>query len=81
MHKRIGNRNPGKCDGPVCGADGIEHPRVRPQRRKLETVLGTVSVKRSGYGQEGVESLHPLLELNLPDERYSRSWGRASVYI
>jgi len=72
LQEHLDNRSPGKCDEPVCGADGVERPRIRPQRRKLETVLGTVSVKRSGYGQEGVESLHPLdAELNLPDERYS----------
>ena len=72
LQEHLDNRSPGKCDEPVCGADGVERPRVRPQRRELETVLGTVSVKRSGYGQEGVESLHPLdAELNLPDERYS----------
>jgi hypothetical protein len=72
LQEHLDNRSPGECDEPVCGADGVERPRVRPQRRKLETVLGTVSVKRSGYGQEGVESLHPLDgELNLPDERYS----------
>ncbi len=34
---------------------------------KLETVFGTVSVERAGYGQQGVKSLHPLdAELNLP---------------
>jgi hypothetical protein len=72
LQEHLDNRSPGKCDEPVCGADGVERPRVRPQRRNLETVLGTVSVKRAGYGQEGVESLHPLdAELNLPDERYS----------
>jgi hypothetical protein len=45
---------------------------MRLQQRELETVFGTVSVERAGYGQQGVESLHPLdAELNLPDERYS----------
>jgi hypothetical protein len=72
LQEHLDNRSPGKCDQPVCGADGLERPRVRLQERKLETVFGTVSVERAGYGQEGVESLHPLdAELNLPDERYS----------
>jgi hypothetical protein len=72
LQEHLDNRGPGQCDEPVCGADGVERPRVRPQERKLETVLGTVSVKRAGYGQEGFESLHPLdAELNLPEERYS----------
>ena len=45
---------------------------MRLQDRKLETVFGTVTVERAGYGQEGAESLHPMdAELNLPDERYS----------
>ena len=72
LQEHLDNRGPGQCDEPVCGADGVERPRVRSQERKLETVLGTVSVKRTGYGQEGFESLHPLdAELNLPEERYS----------
>ena len=72
LQEHLDNRSPGKCDQPVCGADGLERPRVRLQERKLETVFGTVSVERAGYGQAGVESLHPLdAELNLPDERYS----------
>ncbi|MDB4444304.1 ISKra4 family transposase [bacterium] len=72
LQEHLDNRSPGKCDQPVCGADGLERPRVRLQERKLETVFGTVSVERAGYGQDGVESLHPLdAELNLPDERYS----------
>ncbi|NOR66280.1 MAG: ISKra4 family transposase [Woeseiaceae bacterium] len=72
LQEHLDNRSPGKCDQPVCDTDGLEHPRLRLQERKLETVFGTVSVERAGYGQEGVESLHPLdAELNLPDERYS----------
>jgi hypothetical protein len=65
-------RGPGQCEQSVRGADGVERSRSRLQERKLETVFGTVSVERVGYGQEGTESLHPLdAELNLPDERYS----------
>ena len=72
LQEHLDNRSPGKCNQPVCGADGVERPCVRPQKRKLETVFGTVSIERAGYGREGVESLHPLdAELNLPDERYS----------
>ncbi len=64
--------SPGRCDEPVSGADGVERPRVRLQERKAETVFGTVQASRAGYGQEGVNSLHPLdAELNLPPERYS----------
>lgn len=72
LQEHLDNRGPGQCDQPVEGADGVERSRVRLQERKLETVFGTVSVERAGYGRQGAESLHPLdAELNLPDERYS----------
>ena len=72
LQEHLDNRGPGQCDDPGEGADGVKRPRIRPQQRELETVFGTVSVERAGYGQEGVESLHPLdAELNLPNERYS----------
>ncbi|MCG2775752.1 MAG: ISKra4 family transposase, partial [Desulfobacterales bacterium] len=72
LQGHLNNRGPGQCDPPVEGSDGIVRSRVRLQERELETVFGTVSVERAGYGQQGVESLHPLdAELNLPGERYS----------
>ncbi len=72
LQEHLEARAPGQCEQPVRGADGVERSRVRLQERKLETVFGTVSVERVGYGKNGAESLHPLdAELNLPDERYS----------
>jgi hypothetical protein len=73
LQEHLDNRGPGQCDEPpVEGADGVVRSRVRLQQRELETVFGTVSVERAGYGQQGVQSLHPLdAELNLPNERYS----------
>jgi hypothetical protein len=72
LQEHLDKRGPGKSEHPVHGADGLERPRIRHQERKIETVFGTVSVERAGYGQEGTESLHPLdAELNLPAERYS----------
>ena len=73
LQEHLNNRGPGQCDDPpVEGSDGVVRSRVRLQERELETVFGTVSVERAGYGQQGVESLHPLdAELNLPGERYS----------
>lgn len=72
LQEHLEARGPGECAKPVRGADEVERSQVRLQERKLETVFGTVSVERAGYGQEGVHSLHPLdAELNLPDERYS----------
>ena len=72
LQEHLNKRGPGKCDQPVKGADGVERPRVRLQKRNLETIFGTVSVERAGYGQEATDSLHPLdAELNLPNELYS----------
>jgi len=77
LQEHLDNRGPGQCDDPVEGADGIRRSRVRSQQRELETVFGTVSIERAGYGQQGVESLHPLdAELNLPNERYSLEMRR-----
>jgi hypothetical protein len=78
LQEHLDNRSPGQCDDPpVEGADGVVRSRVRLQQRELETVFGTVSVERAGYGQQGVKSLHPLdAELNLPDERYSLEMRR-----
>jgi hypothetical protein len=72
LQEHIDSRSPGNCANRVSGSDGLDRSRVRSQKRQLETVFGTVSVERTGYGQEGSRSLHPLdAELNLPDERYS----------
>jgi exonuclease VII small subunit len=72
LQEHLEARGPGQCEQPVRGSDGVERSQARLQERKLETVFGTVSVERVGYGQEATESLHPLdAELNLPDERYS----------
>jgi len=78
LQEHLDNRGPGQCDDPpVEGADGVVRSCVRLQERKLETVFGSVSIERSGYGRQGVESLHPLdAELNLPDERYSLEMRR-----
>ena len=59
LQEHLNNRGPGQCDDPpVEGSDGVVRSRVRLQERELETVFGTVSVERAGYGQQGVESLH-----------------------
>lgn len=77
LQENLNNRGPGQCAQPVCGADGVDRSRARLQQRKLETVFGTVSVERAGYGQKGTESLHPLdAELNLSNERYSLEMHR-----
>jgi hypothetical protein len=51
------------------------------QTRSLESIFGTLTVARTGYGAEGVPSLHPLDgALNLPLEKYSLE-GRRRVAI
>jgi hypothetical protein len=72
LQEHLQSRGPGECAQPLRGSDGVDRSRVRPQERRLETIFGTVSVERAGYGQEGTRSLHPLdAELNLPDRKYS----------
>ncbi|MDY7011641.1 MAG: ISKra4 family transposase [Planctomycetota bacterium] len=72
LQEHLESRGPGECAQAVRGSDGTERSRVRSHERKLETIFGTVSVERAGYGQEGNRSLHPLdAELNLPDKKYS----------
>lgn len=71
---------PAQADGPVLDAAGKERPRRRAQARALETVFGTVTVERTGYGAQGEESLHPLdAKLNLPEERYSLELRRRAA--
>ena len=57
----------------VMGADGQERGHCRGERgRKLETLFGTVKVRRKGYSAGGLSSVFPLDEsLNLPREKYS----------
>lgn len=72
LQEHLNKLSPSLCEQAVCGSDGIDRPRVRSHERKIETVFGTVSSNRAGYGNEGVASLHPLdAELNIPPERYS----------
>jgi hypothetical protein len=77
LQEHLDKLSPNRCEQSVCGSDGIDRPNVRPHDRKIETVFGTVSTSRAGYGNEGVASLHPLdAELNLPPERYSHELRR-----
>jgi hypothetical protein len=72
LQEHLDKRSPGHCMQPVQDADGVERKLTRAQHREIETVFGTVTVDRVGYGRKGSQSLHPLdAELNLPDERYS----------
>jgi len=80
LQGHLDSRSPGEAEGPVRDAESVERTQSRPHERKLETVFGTVSVEREGYGAEGAESLHPLdAELNLPPERYSHELRRRAA--
>jgi len=71
---------PGEAGEPVVDTTNQERGRKRVQQRTLETVFGTVSVERAGYGAEGEDSLHPLdAKLNLPAERYSLELRRRAA--
>ncbi len=72
LQGHLDQRGPGEAAGPVKGADGVERGERRVHGRRLETIFGTVDVKRAGYARPGHDSLHPLdASLNLPPERYS----------
>lgn len=67
---------------PVIGADLKQRTHQRLQTREVETLVGTITITRPGYGKRGVESLHPFdASLNLPLERYSHSVRRRAVEI
>ncbi len=77
LQEHLDKMSHSSCDQPVCGFDGTDRPNARPHDRKIETVFGTVTTKRDGYGSKGVASLHPLdAKLNIPPERYSHELRR-----
>lgn len=62
---------------PVRDADGVTRSAGHLHTRELETIFGTVTVTRVGYGAEGEPSRHPLDgQLNLPVEKYSHEVRR-----
>ena len=70
-------RSPGAAPGPVRNAAAETLAREQIHERELETIFGTVTVSRTGYGAEGKPSLHPLDgALNLPVEKYSHEVRR-----
>ena len=72
LQDALDRRGGGLALEPVRDAAGRERTHVREHERTLRTTFGEVSVKRLGYGGDGLESLHPLdAELNLPKDGYS----------
>jgi hypothetical protein len=65
-------RQPGEAVEPVQDAAGTTLTPTSAHTRNLESIFGTVEVRRTGYGGEGTPSLHPLDGvLNLPADKYS----------
>src|SRR3990172_3808534 len=77
LQEHLDLRRSAQAQEPVRAADGTPRSRQRLQERDLETVVGTVTVTRVGYGAKGAASLHPLdAALNLPPQRYSHELER-----
>src|SRR5216683_2599913 len=65
-------RQPGDAIEPVRDADGVTRAPTPRHERTVETIFGTVTVSRTGYGADATASLHPLDgALNLPPDKYS----------
>jgi len=80
LQEHLTLRSPGEAVAPVRDAEDIEHPQARQHERTLGSLFGPVTVRRTGYGGEGLSSLHPLdAELNLPSERYSHELRRRAA--
>lgn len=72
IQEHVKRRGPGKCLQLVKGSDDVDRPHERSHERKVETIFGTIEDDRTGYGMDGVKSLHPLdAELNIPPEKYT----------
>jgi hypothetical protein len=70
-------RGLGEAAADVVGADGARRPHARIRERALETIFGTVEVRRMGYSAPEVTSLFPRdAELNLPPRLYSHEVER-----
>jgi hypothetical protein len=77
LQAHLNFRGPGEAAGPVLDAAGETRAREQFHERELETIFGTVTVSRTGYGTEGKPSLHPFDgALNLPVEKYSHEVRR-----
>ena len=80
LQGHLDERAPGTTSTPVCDIRDRTHTHQRMHTRQLESVFGTVTVTRTGYGGRAMESLHPLdAELNLPPERYSHTLRRRAA--
>jgi hypothetical protein len=71
-------RGQAQAQEPVVGADGVPRTHLRKEKlRKLETVVGTVEVERTGHSGRGLSTLYPVdASLNLPETKYSQEVDR-----
>ena len=77
LQAHLDTRAAARAVEPVRDADGVTRSAGHVHTRELETIFGTVTVTRVGYGAEGEPSLHPLDgQLNLPVEKYSHEVRR-----
>jgi hypothetical protein len=77
LQAHLDTRSPGEATDLVRDAAGEMQSRAQLHDRQLETIFGTVTVSRTGYGAEGKPSLHPLDgALNLPLDKYSHEVRR-----
>jgi hypothetical protein len=78
LQGHLAERGQGAVNAPVVDACGQAHPHQRTHRRRIESVFGTVSLSRTGFGGRGLACLHPLdAALNLPPTLPSHTVERA----
>ena len=67
----------------VIGTDLRERTQAQQHTRAVETIFGTIEVARTGYGEPGLASLHPLdASFNLPTDRHSHAvWHRTAEAV
>lgn len=80
LQDHLDYRGAGEVRGEVVGARDVRRPHARLRERKLETLFGTVTVRRTGYSAHDAETLFPRdAELNLPPELYSHGVQRRAA--
>jgi hypothetical protein len=80
LQDHLDYRGAGEVRGDVVGAGDVRRRHARLRERKLETIFGTVTVRRTGYSAHDAETLFPRdAELNLPPELYSHGVQRRAA--
>jgi hypothetical protein len=80
LQDHLDYRGTGEVRGDVVGARDVHRPHSRLRERKLATIFGTVTVRRTGYSAHDAETMFPRdAELNLPPELYSHGVQRRAA--